>query len=211
MAINAQNAYVGSMPIDGGVFFAAKLGTKLPKTATEALDPKFRDHGAIAEDGVSISPERSTTPVKMLGGGDFTEIQTEYTETIAITLLEDFNDNVIKTAFGEANVVAEDKNEDGRNVTIYHTEAPLPLQSFVIKTVSGEKAKTYVAEVARVTSVERTPDVHSDVSRTTLNIKVFKSTSKELKGAYVVELRNDATPQTKEDKNTETAGTEENQ
>ena len=38
MAVNINNAFVGAPPIDGGVYFNAPLGTKLPTSATEKLD-----------------------------------------------------------------------------------------------------------------------------------------------------------------------------
>ena len=97
MAVNALNAFVANPPIDGGVYFNAPLGTKLPKTAIEALDPAFKDHGAVAEDGFNVSPKRETTTEKMMGGGDFIDIQTSYTEEVEITFMEDDNENVINS------------------------------------------------------------------------------------------------------------------
>ena len=61
MAVNVNNAFVGAPPIDGGVYFNAPLGTKLPKKANEALDPAFKDHGAVGEDGISVTPTREST------------------------------------------------------------------------------------------------------------------------------------------------------
>lgn len=105
MAINIQNAFVANPPIDGGVYFNAPVGTPLPKTATEALNSAFVDHGAVGEDGFNNTPNRETSTEKMFGGDDWVDLQTSYTETVTITLLEDDNEHVLKSCFGDANVI----------------------------------------------------------------------------------------------------------
>lgn len=197
MAVNVNNAYVGTPPIDGGVYFNAPIGTKLPTSATETLDADFKDHGAIGEDGITVTPNRTSTTEKMFGGGDFIDIQTEYGEEVKLTFLEDDNDEVIKTTFGDANLeVTEATDSAGKKRTIYHTEQPLPIKSHVVKTVYGDKAKTYVVPRGRVTTVEKTPDVHSASTKTTVTIKTFKSPDPDTKGAYVIEYRDDGEPDT---------------
>ena len=192
MTVNVNNSFVGTAP-DGGVLFAAPTGTALPETANADLDEAFEDHGAIAEDGVTVTPERSTTDVKSLGGKDFRTVQTEYSETITLSLLEDDNDAVIKTVYGERNVEVDVQNDGSIRRTIYHTASPLPIKSYIIKTIDEalDKVRTYVIERGQVTNVERTADVASDVTRTNITIKTYSSTNPEYQGAYIVELRED--------------------
>lgn len=191
MAVNALNAFVANPPIDGGVYFNAPLGTKLPKTAIEALDPAFKDHGAVAEDGFNVSPKRETTTEKMMGGGDFIDIQTSYTEEVEITFMEDDNENVINSCFGTNNVVTKAAtNQHGKQVTIYHTEQPLPPMAHVLKAVYGEKKKAYVIERGRITSIEKTRDEHKASTKYKVVITCYKG-SVENRGAYVLELRDD--------------------
>ncbi|AKK05242.1 hypothetical protein CMUST_15720 (plasmid) [Corynebacterium mustelae] len=192
MAVNVANAFVGAPPIDGGVFYSAPLGTKLPTTALEKLNTAFVDHGAVSENGFSVKPTRNSTTEKMFGGGDFIALQTDYGVDIEITFMEDDNDAVIKTAFGDASVVEKAATSNtGKQRTIYYTDEPLPVKSYVLKAISGAKSKTYVAERAQVISVEKTPDVHNATTKTTVKLKAYKSTAAELRGAYVVELRDD--------------------
>lgn len=191
MAINIQNAFVANLPIDGGVYFNAPVGTPLPKTATEALNSAFVDHGAVGEDGFNNTPNRETSTEKMFGGGDWVDLQTAYTETVTITLLEDDNEHVLKSCFGDANVIekaATDKH--GRQRTIYHTDERLPLKSHIVKAVSGEKAKTLVVPVGRITTVEKTAETHSASTKYNLTITAFKG-PQEYKYANVFELRDD--------------------
>lgn len=195
MAVNVMNAFVGRPPIDGGVFYRAPVGTTLPTDATTLPGAEFEDHGAVGPDGVNITQNRTSTDEKMFGGGTFIDLQTEYDETIEITLLEDDNDAVLKTSFGDANVVKTDATaSDGTKRVIYHTDEQLPISSFVARTAYGDKKKTYVIERGRVTSVVTTPDAHGATTKRTLTIKTFKPVSTELKGGNVVEYRDDGAP-----------------
>lgn len=195
MAINVNNAFVGTPPIDGGVYYNAPVGTDLPETATEALDPAFQDHGAVGPDGFTVTPTRTSTTEKMFGGDDFIDMQTEYTEDFSLVLLEDDNDAVIISSFGEGNYEKTPATaSDGTERVIYHTNQQLPIKSHVLKAVSGEKSKTYVIPMGRITTVEKSPDVHTGSTKTTINGKCFKYTGTDGKAYFVKELRNDGRP-----------------
>lgn len=191
MAVNVANAFVANPPIDGGVYFNAPLGAKLPKTAEEELDSKFRDHGAVGEDGFNVNPQRESSTEKMFGGEDWVDLQTAYTETVTLTLLEDDNINVIKSIYGDENVKETKANsKNGTQRTIYHTNKRLPLMSHVLKAVDGEKKKTIVIPRGRISTVEKTPDVHSASTKYNVTITCFKG-PKEHNYAYAYELRDD--------------------
>lgn len=195
MAVNVMNAFVGRPPIDGGVFYRAPVGTTLPTDAGELPDVAFEDHGAVGPDGVNITQTRTSTDERMFGGGVFIDLQTEYDETVEIVLLEDDNDAVLKTAFGEANVVKTDAtSSDGTKRVIYHSDEQLPISSFVARTAYGNKKKSYVIERGRVVNVVTTPDAHGAATKRTLTIKTFKPEAVELRGGNVVEYRDDGAP-----------------
>lgn len=194
MAVNVANAFVGAPAIDGGVYFNAPLGTTLPASADAALDPAFKDHGAVGEDGFNVNPARESSTEKMFGGEDWVDLQTGYTETATLTLLEEDNEAVIASIFGEGNVESTPATaEDGKQTTIYHTSKRLPIQSHVLKAVSGEKKKVYVIERGRISTVEKSADVHSASTKYTVTITCFKG-SEDVNYAHVVEYRDDGTP-----------------
>lgn len=194
MAINVANAFVGAPDIDGGVYSNAPLGTTLPTSATEALDPAFVDHGAVGEDGFNVNPARESSTEKMFGGDDWIDLQTGYTETATLTLLEEDNDAVVNSVFGDENVTTtEATSSDGKQTTIYHTSKRLPIKSHVLKAVSGEKKKLYVIERGRISTVEKTADVHSASTKYTITVTCFKG-SEAVNYAHVVEYRDDGTP-----------------
>lgn len=196
MAVNVLNAFVGTPPIDGGVFYRAPIGTPGPSDAIEDLDPAFKDHGAVGEDGVTVAQTRDNTDIKMYGGKTFVTVQTNYDEQITITLLEDDLVAVLETSFGDANVeVTPATSEHGLQKTIYHTADPLPISSFVVDSQSGKKLKRYYVENGQVVNVAEIKDVHTDVTKRTLTVKTYSPTSLELRGGNVVEYRDDgATP-----------------
>lgn len=192
MAVNVNNAFVGTPPIDGGVFFRAPTGTELPTDSTTALDPAFQDHGAVGENGVTVAQTRDNTDIKMYGGETFVTTQTNYDEQITITLLEDDNEAVLRSSFGDVNVeITAATTTAGTKKVIYHTSAPLPISSFVIDSISGAKTKRYVVENGQVVNVAEIVDVHNNVTSRTLTVKTYKPNSIELRGGNVVEYRDD--------------------
>lgn len=201
MAVNVNNAFVGTPPIDGGVYFNGPIDSELPteaKVSASVLeDSGLNDHGAVGPDGFTVTPTRTSSTEKMFGGGDFIDLQTEYTQDVSIVLLEDDNDAVIETSFGAGNYEKTvGAGDAGTQRTIYHTDQQLPIKSHVLKAVYGEKSKTYVIPRGRVTTIEKSPDVHSASTKTTINIKAFKSPDPEHQGAYVIEYRDDGVPVT---------------
>lgn len=196
MAVNINNAFVGTPPIDGGVYFNAPVGTTLPTSADAELDEKFVDHGAIGPDGFNVQPTRNSDTEKMFGGGDWVDLQTDYTEEVTITFLEDDNEGVVASIFGEDNVVTK-AGAEGTERTIYHTKQRLPIKSHVLKAVDGDKLKTYVIPRGRITTAEKTADVHTASTKYNVTIKTFPHMLKDANGereVYVVEYRDDGVP-----------------
>ncbi|MGC5249468.1 hypothetical protein ACPXB3_21390 [Gordonia sp. DT219] len=192
MAVNVSNAFVAN-PIDSGVLFSAPLGSTLPVDASTAIASPFitNDHGAVGEDGFSVSPSRSSKDIKMFGGGTFIDVQDEYTETVKIVLLEEDNDAVIKSTFGDAALtVTAATSSDGTKRKIVHTDDPLPIKSWVVQAKSGDKKKRFVIEKARVSEVAEIKNVHNDTTRSELTLKAFKGST----GEYVTEYRDDGKP-----------------
>ena len=197
MAVNINNAFVGTPPIDGGVYFNAPVGTKLPTSTSDELDEAFVDHGAIGPDGFNVQPTRSSDTEKMFGGGDWVDLQTDYGEEVTITFLEDDNPGVVNSIFGEDNVVIK-PGAEGTQKTIYHTKQRLPVKSHVIKAADGDKEKTYVIPRGRISTAEKTADVHTASTKYNVTIKTFPYMLTDENGdereVYVVEYRDDGRP-----------------
>lgn len=104
MANTASNVLAGKPLATGGVSIAP-LGTALPTDATTALDSAFEGAGYVGEDGLTESTERSTEKVKAWGGDTVKVLQTDYSATYSFTFLESLNSTVLKTVYGDDNVV----------------------------------------------------------------------------------------------------------
>lgn len=197
MAVNINNAFVGTPPIDGGVYFNAPVGTTLPTSTSDELDEAFVDHGAIGPDGFNVQPTRTSDTEKMFGGGDWVDLQTDYGEEVTITFLEDDNPGVVNSIFGEDNVVIK-PGAEGTQKTIYHTKQRLPVKSHVIKAADGDKEKTYVIPRGRISTAEKTADVHTASTKYNVTIKTFPHMLTDENGdereVYVVEYRDDGRP-----------------
>ncbi len=189
--VDVRKSFVGTVPADGGVLHSADLGAEFPETALAVLDPAFKDndHGAVDENGVGINKSRSTTKVRMLGGGTFREPQTEYDETITITLLEDDNTAVLIDEYGEENVEITEESDGTVNKTIYHMPDQLPIKSWIATLIDGKKTKRYLIELGQLTQTAEITDKHSDVTKHQWTITTYAST--KFGGAHVVELRTD--------------------
>lgn len=190
--VNVLNAFVGTAPMEAGVLNRAPLGTQMPVTALETLDEAFQDNGAVGPDGLTVAPARTTTKHPMLGGGTFVTTQDSYTVEIRVRLMEDDNEAALATVFGDANVEVEEATDaHGVQRTIYYTDEPLPISSFVLNTVSGRKLKRYGIEMGQVLNVSEWQENHTSPTTREVTIEAYKSTKEEYKGAFVVEMRDD--------------------
>ena len=191
---DVTNAFVATPPIDGGVLFGADLGVDLPTDATTALAAALLagDHGTVGENGFTVNPQRSTEKKKKFGGGTFIVLQTDFEETVTIRLLEDDNVNVLKTVFGDSNVVV-DEATSGHGVTkkIFHTAAPMPIKTYVLEAVYGDKSKRLVIERGQVSEVAEIANVHSDTTDYEITIDCLESTVANNNYATIAEFRDD--------------------
>lgn len=191
-AINNQQAFIGRPPMDRGMFYRGEHGVATPTHALEELDDGLHDHGAVDENGLALTIQRDSQDIKMAGGETFVTVQTNYDETINVTLLQDELESVIATTFGDANYTVDEPTEDaGERTTIYHLSEPLPVSTFVLCAISGARTRVYVVNSGQVINVAEIKVLHTDVTRIVLTIKTYKSQDPAHKGANVVEYRDD--------------------
>lgn len=100
---NSANVTAGKPKI-GGAVYRAPLGTALPTDAVTALNEAFVDMGYVSEDGVTNSNTIESDDIKAWGGDTVLALQTDKTDTFAMTLIESMNINVLKAVFGDSNV-----------------------------------------------------------------------------------------------------------
>ena len=100
---NAQNVTAGK-PLINGAVFRAPLGTPLPTSATETLNPAFVNVGYISDAGVVNSNSPSSNNIKAWGGDVVLTTLEEKPDTFQFTMIEALNVEVLKAVYGDANV-----------------------------------------------------------------------------------------------------------
>lgn len=147
-----KKVYVtASKPKKGGAAFRAPLGTKLPTSASEALNEAFKSLGYFSEDGLSNANSPETEQVKAWGGDPVVNYQTAKPDTFKFNMIEALNVEVLKAVYGNRNV-------EGDLTSGIHIRANSDEQeecSWVFDMVlKGGVAKRIVVPCASVTSVD---------------------------------------------------------
>ena len=117
----ASNVSVGKPAIAGAVYVADITAT-LPTDATTALGADFKALGYVSEDGLTNAMSIESDEVKAWGGDTVLTLQTSFSDTFGLTLIESLNAEVLKTVFGDSNVTGT--LADGVTVKVNSQEPP---------------------------------------------------------------------------------------
>lgn len=101
---NDKRKVSAGKPKIGGAIYRAPLGTTLPTNATDTLNPGFVCMGYVSADGVTNSNKASTSNIKAWGGDTVLILQDDKTDTVAFTLIETLNVDVLKAVHVTENV-----------------------------------------------------------------------------------------------------------
>ena len=121
-------------PASTGAVFVAPLGTTLPTDATTAKNVAFVEVGYISSDGVTNSNAITSTDIKAWGGDTVLTLNTEKTDTFALTMIESDNVNALKVAFGDANVTADANG----NLTIKANNKPQANRCYIVEMLEAD-------------------------------------------------------------------------
>jgi len=105
--MSSTNLVTAAKPKVGGSIYRAPAGTKLPVSASEALDKAFVSLGYVSEDGVTNSNSPKTDQVKSWGGDVVLDSQTEKPDTFQWALIEALNPEVLKSVYGNTHVTGD--------------------------------------------------------------------------------------------------------
>ena len=104
MALNAKHVYAPTpdQSTTGAVFVAA-VGTTAPTDAKTALSGSWTDGGYVDENGISITVNRSTTPIRDWSRAAVRNILSEFDGSIAVNFLQ-VDEFSAQRVFGSSNV-----------------------------------------------------------------------------------------------------------
>lgn len=99
---DTKNVSVGGGVL-GGYFFSAPLGTPLPKTVWDPLDPAFVNEGYLSQDGINKANETDSEVIPDLNGTPI--VSTHGAKSITLTLqFAELKDATLKEMYGYGNV-----------------------------------------------------------------------------------------------------------
>lgn len=93
-----------------GAILHAPVGTALPtladiKKTGVTINPAFTGNEYVSEDGLTLTPARSTTDIKEWGGATVRKILNSFDGTLSWTMMST-NEEALKIAFGKDHVTA---------------------------------------------------------------------------------------------------------
>ncbi len=137
-AVTANNVLVGAPDqATTGAIASAPLGTALPTAVGTALNAAFVPGGYISEDGLTLTPDRSTVDIKDWSGATVRRILESFDGTLAWAHLETSEES-LKTYFGDANVsVTAATISTGKKMTATLGAFDLPVKSWAFKLKDG--------------------------------------------------------------------------
>lgn len=106
MANTATNVTTGKPKVSGAVHVAPK-GTAVPTDATSPLSSAYVALGYVSDAGLENTNDMSISTIKEWGGLVVYNSLDELTDQFKLTLIEAKNIDVLKAAYGDANVTEE--------------------------------------------------------------------------------------------------------
>lgn len=150
MAVDAKSVLVGApdQAVTGAVNYAA-IGTALPTSAGAALTG-FTDAGYVSQDGLTLTPEYSTTDINDWSGATVRTILETFTGEISWTFIQT-SEAELKALIGEDNVTVTPATvSHGTQLAIAMGAELAPERSYAFKMKDGDAKVLIVAPNAQI-------------------------------------------------------------
>lgn len=144
------NGVTAAKPKVGGALYVAPTGTALPTDSTTALNQAFVALGYASEDGLTNSFAPESDAIRAWGGDTVLTLMTAREDTFQLTLIEALEPEVLKLAFGDANV----SGALATGITVNANAKDLGEHSFVVEMILKDNAtKRIVIPAGKVTDI----------------------------------------------------------
>ena len=155
MALNAKHVYAPApdqSSATGAVFVAAE-GVTAPSDATSTLGASWSDGGYVSENGISITVNRSTTPIRDWSKGVVRNILTEFGGSLTIEFLQ-VDQFAAERVFGEDNVsVTAATTTKGELITVSIGAKLPPIEAWCFNMKDGDARIRVFCPRAQITDV----------------------------------------------------------
>lgn len=145
-----------------GAILDAPLGTKLPASASDALDVEFKSSGYVSEDGLQLTTDRSTNDIKEWSGTVIRKLLDSFDASIKWSEIQ-MSYEALCHAFGTENVTKTAADEQhGEQVKVAINGSMPAARSWAFKMKDGKARILIVVPNGQVTSVDEIDFVSSD-------------------------------------------------
>ena len=139
----------GTSANKSGYIWVAPLGTALPTDATTELDTAFVGLGYLSEDGLTEPAAFEPGDDIVAAGGDtVAQADPTFSKTWTGTCIEALNEDLLKVAYGYANVTVKTASDTGGSITIKEQASGLEHHVIVIDEAlkGGRKRRNVMAD-----------------------------------------------------------------
>ena len=179
MASLVKNVYAAA-PLVIGSLRVATLGTAKPADAVEEPAADYVDLGYISDQGFTKKLDRRTTQKRAFGGKVVKSLQSEFTGSLQLRLLESLNADCLKAVYGASNVtVTPATSEHGAQVEVLVNSIKLPHMTWLVDTQDEELTAKYRIWIpdGQITTVGDVKVVHTDTIEYDITIMSFDDPS----------------------------------
>lgn len=160
MPVNTKQVYVGTPDqLTTGAVLHAPVGTDMPTLddvtpASVQLDEAFKDAGYVSSDGVTLTPDMSTSDINDWSGALVRRVLETFNGEVSFTMIQS-DAETFKMALGEEYVTANSADETHGNQVMAKFGAHLPNpEAWVFKMKDGSARILIALPNAQVTSMD---------------------------------------------------------
>lgn len=139
----------GTSANKSGYIWVAPLGTAVPTKATTELDKAFVGLGYLSEDGLTEPPSFEPGDDIVAAGGDtVAQADPTFSKTWTGTCIEALNEDLLKVAYGSANVTVTPAGESDGTITVKEQAGDIEHHVIVIDEMlkGGRKRRNVMAD-----------------------------------------------------------------
>ena len=151
---NTVGNVVAGRPKTAGGVYRAPLGSTLPTDSTTALDAAFVALGYAGDAGVTETNGRTTNTIQAWGTDIVKVVQTEFSVTYQVTLIESLGANANKAAYGDSAVSSTAASSaHGNRLAVSVKAAPLDHNCWAFDMKDGDASYRIVVPDGQMIAV----------------------------------------------------------
>ena len=177
----------GTSANKSGYIWVAPLGTALPTDATSELDGAFVGLGYLSEDGLTEPAAYEAGDAIVAAGGDtVAQADPTFSKTWTGTCIEALNEDLLKVAYGSANVTVKNADSADGLITVKEQAGSLEHHVIVIdETLKGGRKRRNVMADATFLITGDISHVHTALVNFEFTINAYPTATEPAQTQYI--------------------------